>query len=313
MSAVLLEPYGESRSPSDLTCFMYRFVRPLFTVLTVAFGLVAFQPQPAHACMWNWGEGFSPLPECDIEDQPARKRLQQENSTLLAKITGEASRIVAVKQEIAAWNEALETAKNFEKVLKETFGDITANPLPSLVAEFNRERPLGRSIRLSSNGGLQVHVDAPVDIKALGDSLLRNLAESRGLEELYGMPLNDIPEALSNDLEEDLENELYGTGHILDRRLKQLVDLQEAHETFMDSLTHKGERTSVRYAGFGRASGESESEISHFSSSMSALKGTSYEAKLKALSQRFSSFHAAIRKRERVQEDAAYYSTLIKP
>lgn len=262
---------------------------------------VSLTVQPAQACMWNGLEGFSPLPPCDVEDQPARTRLDQTNERLVAKLVVIAGKVKTVREEIEAWQRAYQEARSFEQELRSIFGDVTANPLESMVAEFNRQQPLGRSIALSTDGTLNVQADVPTNLKALGDSLLGRFTEAAGLEDLYQTGIRDIEEDLTGDLAQALEQEAFATGAILDRRIKKLVDLKELQETFVDSLNRKGQRTSGRYAGVSSSSGESESKISHFSASMSLLQGTKFSTRISALQNRFESFNAGYQYERRIR------------
>lgn len=286
------------------------FRKTLLISLAMAVVGVGLTSQPAQACMWDWGHGFSPLPPCDVEDQPARTRLNQANERLGAKLVIIAKKITTVKQEIRAWQRTYDKAREFETELRGIFGNITANPLESMVAEFNRQEPLGRHIALSSDGGLSVQTDVPTNLKALGDSLVGQLAQSAGLEDLYDLGVRDIAEDLEGELMDNLRNEAFATGMILDRRLKKLTDLKEAQETLLDSLDIKGKRTSSRYAGVSSTSGDSESKLSHFSASLSLLEGTRFSTRIEALQNRFESFDAGYEYRRRIRTNAMRQSAM---
>lgn len=111
-------------------------------VLVVAL-LVMATPSQAHACVWFFWDYFSPLPPCPVYDATQNKNnLLGAGLALAAKLPTYVRRYHEVKKEVVAWQLASKDSRKFMEHVHYYVGAIDEqlpDPLPSLVAEFNRQ------------------------------------------------------------------------------------------------------------------------------------------------------------------------------
>lgn len=254
----------------------------LFLFVMLTGGLVMARPQPAYACIWNFAHYFMPWPPCTTEDETVLRRVQALNLQISAKLLTIATKIQQVKTEIRQWQQLYETARNYEFLLKTVWGDITANPLPSMVIAWNQSN-FGAYVRLDHQGGLNLGI-RPVDFKAQADSIRDAFMNDIDLSRIYDMaaPYGFI-----------IRNHALFTAKFAQDQLRALGDWSRYARIVRDSLQNIGNRTASRYEGVTDVSGEAEAKISHLSIALSKLRGTAFEAQGLAISNRLRTLEIA--------------------
>lgn len=264
--------------------------RRLFRIAVLALAVGLFAPSPAYACVWNTAHKGSPLPPCKQEDIPGFRRIMQMNAQLLGKIFAATGKIIWVKQEIKQWQSAHRQATRFRDQMERKFGRLTENPLPSLVAEYNRRSPLAKYIALNYDEKYLLAV-SPLNVPHVADSIYTAFQDSFNISRLYGtakMTASDIK---------------YGTQYRLrntEKNLSALMDRRKFMEEFSDSLQEKAEEYSERYAA-GREvkSSLAESQIELLSAQLNRLHGTAFEGEAAAINSRLEAYNSAVRTNSR--------------
>lgn len=236
-------------------------------------GIGAF-PVPAAACILNPLHNFSPWPPCTPDDLPNENRLSQTNQRIAGKLLIAAGKIVEIKSEIRGWQTAYGQALAFEQDLKSVYGQVTAHPVPSLVHEFNRTRPLGRYVRLEFDENMQIGVNT-WDIRTVADSIKANFEAN--LEQIYSPGLRSA---------ERLESHVFNRGAMIEREILAVRDFQRYSAQVIDSLHASGSRTADRYVGMATADGVAEAHISQLSATLNRLRGTAFDAQVRSLESR---------------------------
>lgn len=256
----------------------------LILIAVSSFGLILARPEPAAACIWNVLHYFNPWPPCEIKDEPLLHRVKQANVRLAAVLYETATKITMVKREIYQWQRAYETATNYENVLRSVYGDLTANPLPSLIYSWNRSN-IGAYVRLTPTGRFGVSADI-VDLRHVADSIAGAFLHDVDVRRIYAEFWE--PEV------QRLERVVEYTGRQLEHELANLGDYRRHTEAFRDSLRLLGNRVADRYTGVADAAGDAEAHISYLSIQLSKLRGTALHAQSRAITSRLRALeHAA--------------------
>lgn len=251
-------------------------IRPILIAFLVVFGAFFARPSFAHACIWNVAHFFLPWPPCTVEDQAVLSRVQNLNLQIAAKLMTIATQIQQVKTEIYQWQNAYETARNYERLLKRVWGDVTANPLPSMVVAFNHSS-LGAYLRLDDTGGWLPDLRL-ADFSAQADSIRDAFMNHTDLERIYQSTIAPWGDMMAFGL--------LGTVQLAENQLAALGDWSRYSQIVRDSLRNIGNRAAARYEAHTDASGEAEAKISHLSIALSKLRGTAFEAQGMAISNR---------------------------
>lgn len=253
------------------------------TAVLLAALTVAATPRSAEACLWSMYHEFMPFPPCEVDDVPGRAQLQAANRSLLAKVTTTAEKIRQVRTEIRQWQRAQRTALSFEQRLRSAWGDLTAPPLPSLVAAYNRT-PAGAWVRLNAEGGLEVSATV-IDLRAAADSVWMAFQDSANLRRIYR---DGVTPRIGR-----LDDRLTRSRDRLDRSLTRLADFERYREQARDSLLATSERLSSRYSGEAETQGLAEARISGLSATLNRLQGSAFETQAQVLRARLSTLEAS--------------------
>ena len=248
----------------------------LLLPLILLSGLSLARPTPAGACIWNILDYFLPWPPCKIKDEPVLHRVRQANARLAAVLFETAEKIKMVKREIYQWERAYRTATNFENQLRSVYGDLTANPLPSLVYTWNRTG-IGSYVQLKPDGTLGVSFEI-VDFREAADSIANAFLNEVDIQRIYA-------ESWAPELDR-LRRVVEQTAVKLERELTHLGDYRRQTQAFRDSLQNLGNRFADRYTGNAEAVGDAEAHISHLSLQLSKLRGTAFHAQYRGISNR---------------------------
>ncbi len=266
-----------------------RVARALVVAAVACLGIV-LRPAPAHACIWNFLHWFNPLPPCEVQDDPARWRMHQTNNRILGKLGTIASDVIEIKAEIEGWKAASRTARRFSDQLARTYGDLSANPLPSLAAAYNRT-PMANFLQLNANGTFSVGVD-PINFRRVADSVWTTYQDSLGLKRIYRKDWEDPAR---------LPKQIFGSGARLEQQIAALGDWETFTRPILDSLSMLGGRTASRYMAHAEVAGLSEARISNLAIALSKLRGTAFEAQGLGLSAKIQALTAATEKQRQLQ------------
>jgi len=248
-----------------------------FLVLVVA-GLL-LPAAPVSACIWNPAHNFSPFPPCETEDFPGHNRVAQVNGRIGGKLLVTAAKIREVKTEIRQWQALHTEALAFERALKRVYGNVTANPIPSLVAEYNRINPMSTFVRIrDEDGGWQLEL---ADLSVLADSILTQFEG-----DMLGL-YNEVATAPDR-----MTRMIQSRGARIESEFYAVRDFQRASAPVRDSLMAMGERLAGRYEGEASDEGESEATITTLSAALARLRGTAYHAQVTGLEARMQSVEA---------------------
>jgi hypothetical protein len=249
---------------------------PRAVLPTAAFAaawLLAFGPAPAAACIWNTSHGFNPLPPCEVDDMPGRERIHQINTQLIGTLTSAAYHIREVQREVRQWRRAIAQAENYRRRAESYYGRMTANPLPSMVATYNRESPMAAYFQLNLDGDFKLSL-TPVDLFASADSIRRSFADSLALRVHY-----------KDMFTKRLEATVAIRRHHLQKRALQRVENVVSYRQYVnlvsDSLKSRGDEFAKRYASEGLPDGLAEIKLSRLSASLSRLHGTALDAQVR--------------------------------
>lgn len=276
----------------------YAVVQGLWTWVLTACMLIMASPRSAHACVWNVLHWFNPLPPCEVEDQLGRYRNRQEAIRVEGKLGTLALHVREIRTELEAWRAAYRTARRFSEELTRVYGDLISDPIPSLLARYERT-PLARFVRINPNGTFAtVPLDslAPaLDFRTTADSVWQQFSDSLTMPRRYrrfAQAATDVPRMI------------YGTGMELERELAALHDFGTFTRPILDSLAEVGARTATRYVARGDVTGLSEARISQVSAVLSRLRGTAFEAQARGVSAKLQAL-TAVAERQRMAERAA--------
>lgn len=251
-------------------------------------------PASVHACVWKVTHGGAPFPPCEVDDIPLRRRIDQLNTQLVGKVATVAQQIMWVRQEVQVWKRSWRQAKMWTRRFQSTYGRVTANPLPSMIAQYNRRAPLGRYLKLSANGDWAVSLD-PVDFREIAADFLDRLKDREELARTY---FAGLPDVIQTDVKDDYswfrENAA--------RRVNEMTEYEDYFEAASDSLRAAGDSLATRYADWATPDGLSEAKISRLSAILSRLRGTSVTAELRSLQARNQAVNTAIDRGERLRQ-----------
>lgn len=264
--------------------------RPLIALLLVSFLLsgsaILAAPQPASACLWNVAHYFNPWPPCAVKDENVIQRVRSLNARIATGLVEFAVKIQQVKREIYSWQRAYETATGWEAELKRVYGDVTANPIPSLVSTFNRSN-MGSYVAVDYQGGFSFSGEI-VDAREIADSIKGQFQNATDIERIWNQSIFPRMEQ---------QYDIMGrTGRAIENELANLGDFDAHYQELRDSLTNVGARTADRYTTTSEAAGDAESDISYLSALLSRLRGTSYETQVRAIHTRIRAIEYATEK-----------------
>jgi hypothetical protein len=271
--------------------------RAFLVPILVVLGLIA-TPAMAHACIWDMKDSYSPFPPCKVEDMPAHDRLTQLNGRLSGKVGILAIKITTVKREIGAWQASYGAAKDYGEKMRRLYGESTANPIPSFVAEYNSRVPFARFMQLSPDGQPEF-----VDLRALGDSIVDSW--SRDLEYLY----NSTTYHAANSVEA-MKWDVRHLEHQLNKEIRNAADFRRMTKAARDSIVESGLRHAIRYDGVTTDDGLSEARISTLTSLLTALRGTAVSAEAQALQSRLRVYEGSLERRRQIAEYETHQRTI---
>lgn len=278
---------------------MRKLTPPLATltlaVLIAVAGLAADgYRSPAEACLWRLTDGGNPLPPCRIDDLFTSERLRQANNQIIGKLATIQVKIRQVRREVHGWQRSYETMRNFEDLLQRTWGDLTADPLPSLVVAYNRTG-LGSYVAATYEGG---RFDADIlDLNAAADSIWGTFQNQMDVERMYESALRPRIEGL--------ERESVREGERFKTQMLAIGDWRRQTQPARDSLFHLSNRIAQRYEGRGDADGVAETRISSLSTSLTHLRGTSFEAQARSVQARMEALESSAEAGRRVRRNLA--------
>jgi hypothetical protein len=281
-----------------------RRILPLLLALPLALALVVARPAPAYACMWTVPlpplAVPTPFPPCDQRDEAEIQRLKNANVKVGQKLATTVAKIREVKREIRAWQSATETARGFEDQLRAVYGDLSTDPMPSLVSAYRRTNMAQYvGLEVGEDGQLQARMR---DFRATGDSILDSYKDTDRLKARYDYFL---------DREEvRWTNQFTRVGAILDNRLQSLGNWEAQVRPHVDSVSAAGNRIANRYQGRDDVDGLSESKITTLSAELNRLRGTAFETQALGVRARMGALDEAIRMREQLTTDQAIHSGL---
>jgi hypothetical protein len=249
--------------------------------------------EPARACIWNVEHGGNPMPPCEMDDLPGRRRLHQLNTQLIGTMTTATYHIREVRREILQWRRTIQQAQRYKQRMELYYGNLTANPLPSMVAAYNRDSPLAAYFHLTIDGEFKLSLE-PVNLFASADSLIRSFSDSLTVRKQYF----DI---FTSRLERDTEDRRQWLQVRALDRLNRVVDHRQYVEVVSDSLRRTGEELALRYADEAEAAGYAEARITRLSASLSRLHGTALDTEVRALQARMQSYTGATDKMDRIE------------
>lgn len=253
----------------------------LFRTLLAAAALLAGSVTPAQACIYNLTDKGSPIPPCKVEDIPGAQRMRQLNSRLSAKLAVVAQQVRFAQQEIAAWQSTYETTRNYVDEMQQIWGDLTADPLPSLVSTYNRHSPLNRYVTLTPGGKPEM-----VDLRAAGDSVLAAIETS-------ALAFYEESRDRAESSVMRYENRLESTAAHIERELGAMADYRQYATVIQDSLQAVGDRLASRYEGVSSSAGLSEAKISELTALFAQLRGTAFELEGASVAARLQALEGA--------------------
>lgn len=249
---------------------------PILSATIMALVLLALPPsmEPVSACIWNPTHSFSPTPPCEEDAEATLVRISQYNGRILGKLATVAAKAQEVATETEQWLTLREEARVFERNLKSVRGNIQANPIPSMVSEFNRSNPMSMvmQIQYDEDGGASIEMADPREV---GDSVLARFEAE--IDVLY----SDVRRT-----QDRLEDHLSIRAGRLEEEFRAITDFRSHSSNVRDSLQAVGDRVAQRYENDTRAMGDAEAAITSLSAAVNRLRGTAYEAELRALQAR---------------------------
>lgn len=273
---------------------MYKKIMVVLILVGIGGG-VLLKPTPAYACIWDPTHYFMPLPPCPVDDKPGQSKVKEMNKSLLAKLTLVAGKATMVAVEIRKWRQAYDTAMQWDDRINRAWGDLTAPPLPSLVAHF-QHTPMARwvEVELDESGEIQVEL---VDIRAEADSLWDHYTDEEVWEQIYEKSWGRSYERMGRVVTRGVET--------VGDELQSMLEWQEYAQTARDSLWENTRRTAMRYEGETSTEGMAEAQISNMSALLTKLRGSAYDAQVKAIESRMQALEMAQSKRYDIEQDAA--------
>lgn len=262
-------------------------------VCTAGIGVV-LAPAPVEACVWRTGHYGNPFPPCPAEDNVLVKRINQLNVQLVGKVTTVASNIMYVRQEVEQWKDTWRQAKGWVDQFRRHYSQLTTNPLPSLIAAYNRNAPLAAYLQLSDNGNWAVSLE-PVDLREIAEQFLEDLHDEVKVNERFFRGLSvELTGAA------DSEFARFRDGAI--RRTTQMAAYERYIDILSDSLNATGTDLASRYTDWTDGAGLSEAKISRLSAMLSRLRGTSVAAETRGMEARAQAIESAIERGDRLRD-----------
>lgn len=270
-------------------------------ILPVLLSVLLVRPEPAAACIWDWTHYFTPWPPCEVKDQPLLHRVKQTNARIAAMLFETATKIQMIKREIRQWQMAYETATRFENQLRAVYGDLTANPLPSLVHSWNRSN-IGGLIQLNANGAFSLSAEV-VSFQEVADSIADSFLNDVDIERIYA-------ESWAPQMR-NLRRTAEYAGTMFEQELGNLGDYRRHTEAFRDSLRFLGNRVADRYTNNAEASGDAEAYISHLSMQLSKLRGTAFQAQVASINSRLRAMEYAAEAEQLIHQNDGKRAALL--
>lgn len=253
--------------------------------------LLCLSPTPAYACVWNFLDWFNPLPPCTVQDSPSQYRMNEVNDRIRSKLAVIAEEVKEVRAEIAGWKSAVQTARSFQATLVRTYGALSANPLPSLLAAYNRT-PMANFLKIQPNGTFTIST-TPFSFRQIADSIWTAFQDTTSLVHLYRKAWATTTA---------LPGLVFRDGTLLEQQVTALGDYETYTRPILDSLAAIGDRTAQRYAGHAEVMGLAEAHISNLAATLSHSRSTAFEAQTQSLSAKIQALTAATDKRRALDQ-----------